>query len=507
MESIKCIHKSCDILVIGGGGAGLVAAAHAAYLSDLKVIVLEKTPITGGAALFASTLHTFRSQWQAKRGIPDKMDEYFRRSMDATMWRLDPQLVQNCYLATGRFFDWFCGISGEPMADRFMPRPYVFDGPDGQLGPDLIGGYCHRGSGLVIMQALRDYCVERGVTILKWHRAMELEPHKNGGFTVAVQSPKGAVFIHCKNCVIASGSLVSNTELMEKAEPRFAGVAGDIDASCMPHVRDIYTGDGIFLAEKAGAKIDYENMCVRMLGPCMLSDSEVLNQMGSSPYGINVNLHGKRWSCEPVQRRVGLFRAGHMMLNQPRGLTYHIFDESNLEAAVLASNQQSQSDGGFFGKLTFPSTEEELRANMDKSIQKADGQSFCADTIQELAEKIGVDPHALEDTIDCYNQGCKSGEDLMHKDPSQLVPIAKGPYYAVRGKIGCDGAFGGLTVDPNMRVYAEDGSVIKGLYAAGDICSSRFIKVGDFKEQVINDCSWAFASGFLAAEDIYQRHI
>ena len=70
---------NCDILVVGGGGSGMVAAVRAAELSGGKVIVLEKAKFTGGGMLFASTMRTFRSQWQAERNIPDQV----RRPSDA----------------------------------------------------------------------------------------------------------------------------------------------------------------------------------------------------------------------------------------------------------------------------------------------------------------------------------------------------------------------------------------------------------------------------------------
>lgn len=317
--------KDCDLLVIGGGGAGMVAAARAACQSHRKIIVLEKTKLTGGAALFASTLRTFRSHWQEKRGIPDQMDDFIRKGMDATGWQLDPRLVNNCCLATGRFFDWFCQVGGAGTEEKFKPAPYVFDGPDGQLGPELIGGYCHHGTGYLVMQILLDFCCKNGVEILTLHRAVDVEISHGKITAVLAEGPAGTVRICCRACIMASGSWVRNETLMRRLEPRFLNVLNELDSSCRPHVRDIYTGDAIALAEKAGAAVDYDNMCLRMMGPCVRSSSQVLNSMGTSPYGISVNLHGARWSCEPIQWRMGLFRAGHVLFRQPKGLTYFIF--------------------------------------------------------------------------------------------------------------------------------------------------------------------------------------
>ena len=480
----------------------MVAAARAAWQSKGKIIVLEKTAITGGAALFASTLHTFRSQWQKERNIPDKMDEFFRKSMDATYWQLDAKLVERAYLATGEFFDWFCQISGEGTAELFQPAPYVFDGPEGQLGPDMIGGRCHYGTGQMVMRNTLNYCLEHGVEVLTELRAVDVLVKDGKSSAVVVDSSAGKLRIACKACIIASGSWVSSKEIMAKVEPRYLGVAQDIDQSCLAHVRDIYTGDGIYLAEKVGASIDYKSMCVRMMGPCVLGSSEVLNHMGNSPYVIGVNLNGERWSCEPPHRRMGLFRSGHALLNQPRGLSYCVFDENNLLAAIEEAKKPKPDDGGFFGNASFPDTIEAVHADIEKAVSKNTGEAFRADTIEALAEKIGMNPAALRETVERYNAGCAIGEDQMHKDPAELVPMVQAPFYAVRGQIGSDGAFGGLIVDIDMRVYDTNGNPIPGLYAVGDITSSRFIRLGDFKEQVLNDCSWAFASAYLAADAV-----
>ena len=81
--------KTCDVLVLGGGGAGLTAAARIATLSDLKVTVLEKSDFLGGGAIQAGDYRVYNSQWQKARGLDDKLEEDLLKYMDDTNWMLD----------------------------------------------------------------------------------------------------------------------------------------------------------------------------------------------------------------------------------------------------------------------------------------------------------------------------------------------------------------------------------------------------------------------------------
>jgi uncharacterized NAD(P)/FAD-binding protein YdhS len=69
----------------------------------------------------------------------------------------------------------------------------------------------------------------------------------------------------------------------------------------------------------------------------------------------------------------------------------------------------------------------------------------------------------------------------------------------MKGSLGSDGAFGGVRVNPDMQAYRKDGGLVEGLYVIGDFATGRHINMNGVKVQVINDCSWAFASGFIAA--------
>ena len=490
--------KSCDIIVIGAGGSGVVAAARAAFLGVKRIILLEKTKVVGGAALFASTFHTFRSEWQARRNIPDQMEDFIRQGMDATYWKLDPQLVRNCCLATGQYFDWFCEVAGPGTEDKFEEGYYVFDGPSGQRGPELKGSVCHRGGGLMMMQSLHQYCLDKGVEILTQCRAVDVEVEEGRISAVIAESEDGPIHISCQVCVLACGSWVRNDDVVRSVLPEFLDI--ELDSSCAAHCRDIYTGDGIPMAQKVGAYLDYDNFVLRLMGPCVLGASEVLNHMGNSAYIIGVNLHGKRWACEPVQRRMGLFKAGHALIEQPKGLSFCIFDRNNLEAAIADSQKPKTDDGGFFGNAFFPSTMKETLEDIDKAVSPKDGSAFMADSLEELAAQIGIDPSALTETVRRYNEACERGyDDDFFKAPENMVPLTRAPYFAVRGRIGSDGAFGGVLVNADMQAYKKDGNLVEGLYVTGDFASGRFIRLGTYKEQVLNDCSWAFSSGFLAA--------
>lgn len=491
--------KECDLVVLGGGGGGLVAAARAAYLSGKKVIVLEKTAHTGGGAKFASAIRTFGSKWQKDRNLPDVATEFITQGMDSTYWRLDNKLVTNTIRATGAFFDWFCEV-GDNIEDQFEVGFYVFDGPEGPQVPLLKGSYSHYGMGKVVMETMLELCGELGVEVLTKHKAVDVEV-ENGKITAIIaETGDGYIRVACNACIIATGSWVSNKEVIAKIAPDFLNA--QIDPSCTAHCSPTYTGDGIALAEKAGAFLDYDSFCLRLMGPCVLGPSKVMNSMGNSAYMIGVNLNGERWSCEPSHVRMGLFESGHALYEQPEGVSFSVFDENNLTAAVENFKKPHDGYAGFFGRGEFPDTTEEIYADMEKAFAAARGSglAFKADTLEELAEKMGVDAQAFIKTVESYNASCGAGVDWdFYKPADKMIPISRAPYYAVKGLIGSDGAFGGVLVNPDMQAYKDGGGLVEGLYVVGDFASGRHLNMSGVKVQVINDCSWAFAGGFIAA--------
>lgn len=82
------------------------------------------------------------------------------------------------------------------------------------------------------------------------------------------------------------------------------------------------------------------------------------------------------------------------------------------------------------------------------------------------------------------------------------MPLNKAPYFAISGWCSNDGAFGGVLVNEDMRAYKQDKSgVIDNLFVTGDFASGRFVVMGGVKHQIINDMSWALASGFIAGTE------
>lgn len=495
------IEKQCDLVVLGGGGSGLTAAVRAAQEGGLRVTVAEKAPKTGGGMIMASTMRTFRSRWQAERSLPDVTNDYLRKVMDATYWRLDPALVSNAVLATGKFFDWFCDLAGSDVGKRFRVGRYVFDGEDGPLGPQMGGPGGVTGGGRLFMDTLRDKCGELGVEILTGHRALDAEVENGRIRAIIAEGPDGPVRIGCRACILAIGSWINNRAIMEDFCPAFLQAREHMGLS--PHMNPNYTGDGFPIAEKVNAMIDRENFCIRVMGPMVMSKSGVMSRLPNTPYTLAVNAGGKRYICEPSHIRFGVFNSGLVMLEQTRGVSYVLFDTNNLEAALHAQWNDPQPDApGIFGLPDWPQTMEDALRDIESALTDEPDKVFRADSIEALAAQLGIEPDALRATIDQYNEGCAEGFDrVCFKQTEYLVPFSKGPYYAVRAELGTDGCFGGVKVNGDMQAYRADGTLIDGLYVTGDFASGRFLNMTNVKVQVLNDMSWALASGFLAGQN------
>jgi fumarate reductase flavoprotein subunit len=551
--------KSCDLVVLGGGGSGLVAAIRAAQLSGKKVIVLEKDSIAGGGASGARTMRTFRSKWQAKRNIKDTTVEYANRMMDFLFWRVDPELITNCILGTGQFFDWACELGGN-IEDNFSEGIYKLSEPDNldiePIGPQLENQPMGKNFGGFMTDLMKEKAKDFGVEILTSHPVVDVEV-KDGKIVAAIaKSDKGYVRVACKACVLATGSWISNKEILQKYAPEYAEAKQYMKLPGMPsgasggqsgppsgqgggqgqsagapggqgggeggqggppgsqggastgmsrnvgHESPNYTGDGIPLAEKVGAFLDYDSFCLRMMGGGVSGgNSKVVSAMGLSPFAISVNLNGKRYCSEPVMH-MGMFAGAHITLDQPHAQTFTLFDQNALAATL--EFQKCVKTGGrctpvkigamMGDQSTLPETMEEIQSDLKKS------SAIKADTLEELADKMGVDKAKFLETVKAYNEACATGSDMqVYKNKEYLVPINKGPFYAGQGGVGHDGAFGGVRVNAEMQAFKADRkTLVEGLYVTGDFATGRHISLKGLKRQVINDLSWAFSSGFIA---------
>jgi hypothetical protein len=550
--------KNCDLVVLGGGGSGLVAAVRAAQLTGKKVIVLEKDSTAGGGAQGARTIRTFGSKWQAKRNIPDTTAEYAHEKMNWMYWWLDEKLVNNCLRGTGQFFDWLCEQGGN-IEDKFTPDKYVFAHSEyDPVGPQMSG------FGKFVTDMMKEKCKTYGVEVLTKHPVVDVEM-KNGKIVAAIaKSDAGHVRVACKACVLATGSWIRNDEIMKKYAPQFyatmqatgqggapggapggqggpggapggeggapgapggapggqgaargeggaPGGAGAAPAgrgsSNVGHTSPMYTGDGIPLAEKVGAFVDYDSFCIRPMGPLPGGgSSKVFTAMSQTPFIVTVNKNGKRYACESVIMNLGFFDGGSVLTNQPGGQSWDVFDENAIAAAfkyhkLPQSEKDPEKDVDLVPnfKVYLPDTMEEIQNDLKKNSSSI----IKANTLEELADKIGVNKQGLLETIKNYNEGCDKGVDQFFKSKKFLAPINKAPFYASRGSLGTDGAFGGVRVNPEMQAYKSDRtSLVEGLYVTGDFASGRHVNVRGVKWQVLNDLSWAFSSGFLAGTNV-----
>ncbi len=538
MDVMKTVQ--CDLCVIGGGGAGLVAAARAAETEGIKVVVLEKAKSTGGGACQAADFRVYGSQWQKERGLDDNLSADLRKRMDETFWQLDRKLVLNAFLGTGRFFDWCCTLKPD-FADHFVPGRYVFDRPD--RGPEIpvyeglpsernkqpmgpppsmddaaggpnegpggmpagmpMGGPPMR-TGTYIMKVVREACKDRGVEILTQTAATDVEVEDGKITAVIAQGPEGPVKVSCRGVVLATGSWISNQKYLEMAAPTFAKME---TGKPVPsgHRNCNYTGDGIPLAEKVGALVDYDSFCIRAMGPGLVGKDggpifpkgQMADAMSRSPYAIQIDEQGRRYTCEPSGTRFAAEDSAHVVILHGSTTPHVVFD---LNTAKYTAEQAQKNlglgkEGGMGGPARVTLAPDQVEQDLDK-------EAFMhkADTIEELAVKMGVPPENLKETVEIYNDSCKNGFDRdCFKEPEYLVPMT-GPYYGFMTALNTDGAFGGVLVNENIQAYAKDGGLVEGLWVPGDFSSGRFVNDGGLKRQIINDLAWAFSSGFIAGE-------
>ncbi len=458
---------SADVIVVGGGGAGMAAATRLAQLGK-SVILVEKSGFLGGAiSVSGGNQVVMGSQLQIDNGVADDSVESMVADFEANGANKNNKEILTLFAENvGATTDWLvasCGITFEE-------------------GLHQLGEYSHNrelaytGGGAGFAEAMRKAVEEAGVQVLLNTKAESLIADNGTVTGVKAASSDADYTLTAGNVVLATGGYGANKDMLtdEMKSALYYGPASS-------------TGEGIQMAQAVGAQT--ANMEYGKRYPNGIEVSEGMakstiagNIVGWTMSAILVNKDGNRVVNEKASNRTILEEE----LKQEGGELYLLLDAETFEAwkAKLAPAGISDAD-----------IEKYLEANGTTTPVFAHGE-----TLEEAAAAVGINADNLKATVEKYNGFvAKGSDDDFGRAATYLTKtIGEGPYYIVEQKPRFATTMGGLVINTSMQVLNEAGEPISGLYAAGENCGQV---MGDDSPSGANN-AWALTSGKLAADAI-----
>jgi fumarate reductase flavoprotein subunit len=439
------ISAETDVVVIGSGVSGLAAAVTAAE-GGARVILFEKQRSLGGTSNFFEGIFAVESDLQRRRFISYSRDEAFRRIMEYNHWRANARLVRAFINESAETIAWL-----QKQGVEFIDA--TINMPNAPRTYHVVKGY-----GEAVIKTLATRAKEKGVDIRLATPVKKILREGERITGVVAETEDGEdIQVAAKAVVVASGGYANNKEWIKK----YAGY--DLDVNVIPIGNIDKMGDGIRMAWEIGAAEEgmgvLEMLRIGPTGP----DFPIKNpiEFATVQPDLWVDQRGERFCDESIT--FSDTSQGNANARFKEGYTFSIFDESI---------KQRLLDKGIDRYVAWDNLPGTRPVNIDKMINDALGRGttevFVADSAEELAEKIGVDPAVLKATVDEYNSFCEKGhDDLFAKDPKYLRPL-KGPkFYAVKAHTVFLGTLGGIKINHKTEVVDKKGKVISGLYAVG----------------------------------------
>jgi hypothetical protein len=138
---------------------------------------------------------------------------------------------------------------------------------------------------------------------------------------------------------------------------------------------------------------------------------------------------------------------------------------------------------------------------MNDFLNAPDQPLIRANTLEELANQMGLDHRVFIATVKRYNQFCENGKDEDFSKPAEnLHAIKTAPFYAVRNLVHPHGGCCGVAINAKMEVKAEKGGVVGGLYGSGDLVAPSL----GSQSGILRDLTWAFTGAYMASESILE---
>lgn len=515
--------KEADIVVVGAGGGGL-AAALLARDKGCSVILVEKDATPGGATqhanFYANIAGTSAKQEEMHFALPMfpyERNTFLRWHEMCNGFSVENDVVGNVVEAGGECVDWMIG-KGAALACigvGYMPMSYV-------TNPKKHKSLTFR----EITDQFHQLGVQAGAEYFFSTPCSALVTDESGAVIgIKATAADGDMYVKAnKGVILCSGGFGMNPDMMKKYIP--SGYEACIMGGSMPS----HTGEVTRMAMGCGADIagfDSWNGW----------ESEMDNDTGEWTYfwgarmitqlpWLNIDSAGKRcnfyeWdefsSKDPryTQASLPMFQAGQdrsrmqVQASRPGRRAYCIFDSKFEDYMFEIANEPRGERCPLTPDLEYNDTalfDPDWHVDFEAAL--ADGRMKKADTLEELAEMLGLDPEVLKESVDQWNANCEAGEDsgtIYPLNPDFLNPIVEGPFYGAKIGARLSMTLAGLRVDEKLRVCDETGKAIKGLYAnfttAGGLAGEGAFGTGLINGTPVGACGLSWATGYLACKN------
>ena len=463
----ETVSYDADVVVIGAGGAGMTAAMTAADAGQ-KVVILESQAMVGGnsaratggmnaaktvyqdenefdqAAGVEKTLataaekyadnetitalaKTVSEQWAAYQANPtgyfDSVELMELDTMVGGKGINNPELVKTLCEGTADAIDWLDenGITLHNVSSfggasvKRIHRPVNEEGKVVSVGAYMI-------------PLLQENCEKRGIDIVLNTTVDTILTDANGAAVGVSGTDKdgNTVVVNAKSVILATGGFGANLDMVTKYKPELAGFMTTNAAGAQ--------GQGIEMATAIGAgTVDMDQIQIH---PTVEANTAALITEGLRGDGaILVNANGERFIDEVGTRDV----VSAAEIAQPGSYSWLIVDQAMADASSVIQ--------GYIKK----------------------GYTKTGATYEELAKELDVDPAAFANTMETWNGYVEAKNDPDFGRTSFANPLNNGPYYAIKVTAGVHHTMGGVTINSATEVLKEDGTVIPGLFAAGEV--------------------------------------
>ncbi len=463
--------KQADVVIVGYGGAGAVAAITVGEAAD-KVLLLEKAPEPGGSTSTASGgMKYIVNAQQAAQFIKNlgfgSIDDETARAFAETWVEMKPWLEKH----GARLIESSRLVATRPPVFKNLAPPDIFD----TISLESPEGY-PRGCGRDLFAFLDGIVKSLGVEIMLNTPVKRLvqDPLTKEVLGIVAESEGQEIFVKARKAVIMTcGGFAGNPEML-------ATYVEEAPVKMYPSGSPYCTGDGIKMVSAVGADLWHMNAiewATQGFKPDEIPAAFWLQPKGQS--WINVNRYGRRFRDESTSL---VHAKSHLPIfdftvdnttgeiDWPNSTWYLVFDEKVKKAGPVVLTERSRGSPPF---VTYNSAREIYTWSQDNSAEISRNWIRKADSLYKLANEIEVAPAALQETIDNYNEYCRAASDpKYHRKPETLVPIDTSPYYALECVVGIINTQGGPRRNANSQVVsALDGSPISRLYAGGEFGS------------------------------------